>query len=183
MKAIEMRRWTREEYDRMIAAGVFAPGERLELVEGEILQMPPQGSSRFTAIRLVEDALRGAFGAAFEVRAQAPLAISPDSEPEPDIAVVPASARDYRNAHPATALLVVEVADSTLEYNRGRKGRLYARAGIGEYWIVNLIDSCVEAYRDPEQQGYRSSHRFTAADQISPLAAPEAKIAVAEILR
>ena len=182
MKAIEMRRWTREEYDKMIAAGVFSPGERLELVDGEILRMTPQGSTHFTAIRLAEEALRKAFGAGFEVRAQAPLALSPHSEPEPDIAVVRGNARDYRDAHPQTALLVVEIADSTLEYDRRRKASLYARAGIPEYWIVNLADPCVEVYRDPDQGSYSFSQRFLPGDRISPLAAPETKIAVADIL-
>ena len=182
MRAIQMRRWTRVEYDRMIAAGMFKPGERIELVDGEILQMTPQGSAHFTAIRLAEEILRSAFGTGFEVRAQAPLALSPNSEPEPDLAVVPGNAREYRDAHPETALLVVEVADSTLEYDRRRKGSLYALAGIREYWIVNLIDRCLEAYRDPGQGAYQSSRRLVAGDHIAPIAAPDRKTEISEII-
>jgi len=182
MKAIEMRRWTRDEYDRMIAAGLFAPGEQVELIDGEILQVTPQGSFHATAIRLTEDALRAAFGSAFDVRAQLPLALDPASEPEPDVVVVPGSPRDYREAHPTAALLVVEIADATLVHDRQRKGSLYARADIQEYWIVNLVDCCIEVYRDPLQGRYGSSRRYLPGDQITPLAAPESKISVADIL-
>jgi Uma2 family endonuclease len=182
MKAIEMRRWTRDEYERMIATGLFAPDERVELIDGEILQVTPQGSFHATAIRLTEDALRAAFGSAFEVRAQLPLALDPASEPEPDVAVVPGSPRDYREVHPTAALLVIEIADTTLVHDRQRKGSLYARAGIQEYWIINLVDRCVEVYRDPLQGRYGSSRRYLPGDHITPLVAPESKISVADIL-
>ncbi len=182
MKAIEIRRWTRSEYEKMIAAGLFAPGERVELIDGEILQMTPQGSFHATAVRLAEDALRTAFGLDFDVRAQMPLALGPASEPEPDVAVVPGSARDYREAHPATALLVVEVADSTLEYDRERKGTVYAAAGIADYWVVNLVDHWLEVYRDPREGQYLSTRRYLPGDHIAPLAVPASQIPVADIL-
>lgn len=182
MKAIEMRRWTRDEYDRMIAAGLFAPDERVELIDGEILQVPPQGSFHATAVQLIGEALRVAFGSGVHVRTQMPLALDPASEPEPDVAVVPGSPRDYREAHPASALVVVEVADKTLKYDRQRKRSLYARAGIREYWIVNLVDRCVEVYQDPLQGHYDSSRRCLPGDHITPLAAPDSKIPVADIL-
>lgn len=183
MKAIEMRRWTRAEYDKMIAAGMFAPGERVELIDGEIFQMTPQGSAHFTAIGLAEEALRKAFGAGFQVRVQGPLGITCTSEPQPDVAVVPGNAWDYWDAHPATALLLVEVSEATLEHDRQRKGSLYARAGIQDYWIVNLIDRCVEVYRQPHQGSYRSCQRFFVGDSLAPLAAPEAMVSVADIFR
>jgi len=182
MKAIEMRRWTRDEYERMIATGLFAPDERVELIDGEILQVTPQGSFHATAIQLAGDALRVAFGPGFHVRTQMPLALDPISEPEPDVAVVPGSPRDYREAHPTAALLVVEIADATLVHDRQRKGSLYARAGIQEYWIVNLVDRCVEVYRDPLLGHYDSSRRYLPGDHITPLVAPESKISVADIL-
>jgi Uma2 family endonuclease len=183
MKAIEMRRWTWKEYDKMIAAGMFAPGERVELVDGEILQMTPQGSVHATVIQLVYDAVRLAFGPAFSIRQQLPIAISQDSEPEPDLAVVMGNPLDYWHAHPATALLLVEVSDTTLEHDRRRKGSLYARVDIQDYWIVNLIDRCVEVYREPHKGSYRSCQRFFAGDRLAPLAAPEAMISVADIFR
>ena len=183
MRAIGMRRWTRDEYERLIAAGMFAHGERVELVDGEILQVTPQGSAHFTAVWLAEDAMRKSFAAGeFHVRGQAPLALKADSEPEPDVAVVRGTARDYRDAHPATALLVIEVSDTTLDHVGQRKGSLYARAGIQDYWIVNLVDRCVEVYREPDQGFFRYTQRFLAADCISPLAAPEARVLVADLL-
>jgi Uma2 family endonuclease len=151
MKAIEVRRWTREEYDRMIAAGVFAPGEKVELVDGEILSMTPQGTAHAAAICLVSTALESAFASGFFLRIQLPVATDALSEPEPDLSVVQGSPRDYLANHPSCPVLVVEVADSTLEYDRQRKARIYARAGVQDYWIVNLVDRCVEAYRSPDQ--------------------------------
>jgi Uma2 family endonuclease len=176
-----MRRWTREEYDKMIAAGIFASGDRVELVDGEILQMTPQGSVHATVIQLVHDALRLAFGPTFSIRQQLPIALAADSEPEPDLAVVLGNPLDYWDAHPATALLLVEISDTTLERDRQRKGSLYARAGVQDYWIVNLIDRCVEVYREPHQGAYQSCQRFLAGENVAPLAVPEAMIPVAGI--
>jgi Uma2 family endonuclease len=181
MKATEMRRWTREEYERMIAAGMFAPGERLELVDGEILQMPPQGSVHATVIQLMSDALRSAFGPAFSVRQQLPIGLAADSEPEPDLAVVAGTPRDYWDAHPRTAALLVEVSDATPEYDRRRKGSLYARAGVCDFWIVNLVERCIEVYREPHQASYGSCRRVFPGDRLEPLAAPGSNIQVADL--
>jgi len=163
----------------MVEAGVLAPGERAELIDGEVLAMPPQGSLHATAVRLAEEALRAAFGAGYDIRVQMPLALDPSSEPEPDVAVVRGSPRDYRDAHPTSALLVVEVADTTLGYDRDQKGSLYARAGVAEYWIVNLLDRRVEVCRDPTPESqarygwtYRNVRSYATGDQIAPLALP-----------
>jgi Uma2 family endonuclease len=182
MTAVELRRWSREEYDRMIAAGVFAPGEQVELIDGEILRMVPQGSVHFTAIVLAGEALRRVFGAGFHVRTQGPLALGLSSEPEPDVAVVRGAPRDYRDAHPDTSLLIVEVAGASIDYDRRRKASLYARAGIRDYWIVNLEDRCLEVYRDPDQGAYRSRQRFHAGDLVSPLAVSDAAVPVEGLL-
>ena len=189
MSTVLVRRWTRPEYERMVEAGVFPPGERAELIDGEVLQMTPQGSVHATAVRLAEDLLRIAFGPGHDVRVQMPLALDPSSEPEPDVAVVCGSPRDYRDAHPTSALLVVEVADTTLPYDRAQKGRVYARAGVAEYWIVNLSDRHVEVYRDPTSMpqaqygwSFRSVLHFASGDHIAPLAAPQGRVAVADLL-
>jgi len=182
MKAIGLRRWSRDEYDQMVATGIFAPGERVELIDGEILAVTPQGSAHATGIQLATDALRASIGSGVVVRAQLPLAADPHSEPEPDIAVVRGTPRDSCEAHPTSALLIVEIADATLDHDRQRKGSLYARAGIQEYWIVNLNDRCVEIYRDPGQGSYRFSCRRMPGETISPIAAPGKQIAVSDIL-
>src|SRR6266853_670905 len=132
------RRWSRAEYTMMAELGLF-DGQRVELVDGEIMQMPPQKNWHFVTIKLVEEALESAFGPGYWVRTQGPINLGATSEPEPDIAVVAGKPRDYR-AHPNAALLVVEVSDTTLAYDRGRKASLYASASIADYWIVNLID-------------------------------------------
>jgi Uma2 family endonuclease len=185
----QVRHWTREEYLRMAEAGIFAPGERVELIEGEIIAMTPQKSPHAAAIWLAQEALRLAFGTGFHVRSQLPLTLGPNSEPEPDAAVVRGTARDYVDSHPTKAILVVEVADTTLEFDRGRKAAMYARVGIPEYWIVNLPERVLEVYRDPDplpdrpaEHAYRSIRRLGPPDTVAPLSSPGAHVRVADLL-
>ena len=171
----------------MAEAGIFRPGERLELIEGEIVRMTPQGSVHATGIQLAQEALGTLFGAGFLVRVQMPLALGSVSEPEPDIAVVPGSPRDFRQTHPTMAALVVEVSDSTLAFDRQTKGHLYAEAGIPEYWIVNLNDGKLEVYREPTAPAtgtayYRETLTLGPSDAVSPLAVPGSSICVADLL-
>ena len=187
--AVQMRRWTRQEYDRMIEAGVLTPEDRVELIEGEILTMTPQGTAHFTAMSLAQEALRAAVGPAFHVRTQGALALGSASEPEPDIAIVGGKVRDYRDHHPASAVLVIEIADSSIVHDREDKGSLYARFGIPEYWIVNLPERVIEVYRDrePEERArfgwrYRRVERYSAGDIIVPATLPGARMAVADLL-
>jgi len=187
--AVQMRRWTRQEYDRMIEAGVLTPEDRVELIEGEILTMTPQGTAHFTAMSLAQEALRAAVGPAFHVRTQGALALGSASEPEPDIAIVGGKVRDYRDHHPASAVLVIEIADSSIVHDREDKGSLYARFGIPEYWIVNLVERLIEVYRNPEQDergrfgfGYRRVDRYLPGDAIAPQAFRGASIAVGDLL-
>ena len=149
--SVQLRRWTRREYDRMIDAGVLTPEDRVELIDGDIIAVTPQKSRHATAVSLAGTALRQAFGDDVHVRSQLPLALDRTSEPEPDIAVVAGSPRDYRDAHPSTALLIVEIADTSLEFDRTKKAALYARAGILDYWIVNLVDEVVEVHGNPQR--------------------------------
>jgi len=186
---LRQRRWTRVEYDRLIDAGVFQTGEPIELLGGLLVVAEPQGDAHFTAIRLAEDALRAAFGRGWEVRAQGLLALDAESEPEPDVAVVPGTARDYRAGHPTHAALVVEVAEWSLRGDRGDKGSLYARAGIADYWIVNLVDGVLEVFREPVPDPaatfgwrYQFVTRIGSEASVSPLAVPAAHIPVADLL-
>jgi Uma2 family endonuclease len=129
-----------------------------------------------------------ALGRSWRIRVQLPLALGPDSEPEPDVSVVRGTPRDAPSGHPTTAALVVEVADSSLRLDRGPKARVYARAGIADYWIVNLIDRVLEVHREPSgprpggQSAYAAVHTLDADAIIAPLAAPPARIAVADLL-
>jgi Uma2 family endonuclease len=112
---------------------VFAPDMLVLLIDGEILEMTPQSRAHAVATRAVEEALRAAFPTGYNIQVQMPLALDPAAEPEPDVAVVPGSFRDYLDAHPEHAVLIVEVADTSLEFDRTRKADLYARGRIPEY--------------------------------------------------
>ncbi len=180
--ATEFRRWTREEYERLVAEGFFQPEERLELVDGLIFEMSPHSPPHAVAIRLARRALERIFSEGFDVLVQMPLALDEDSEPEPDLAVVKGNdPRENLTSHPTTAVLVIEVADSSLHRDRD-KATLYARVGIPDYWIMNLRDRCLEIQRDPRNGIYRSRSVLRTGDTISPLARPDVAIAVADLL-
>ena len=182
------RRFTRAEYYEMERLGWFT-GQRVELIAGEIVQMPALNPPHSCATKNTEKTLEAAFGPGFHARVQQPLTLPDDSEPEPDVAVVPGQSRDYLTAHPTTSPLVVEVSESTLRYDQDTKGSLYASAGLPEYWIVNLVDRQLEVYRKPipdtnEPHGfvYDDVTFLGPADFVTPLALPQAKIAVADLL-
>lgn len=175
-------RFSRTQYDRMVDAGVFGTDDRLELLDGEIIDMAPQKCRHATAVTLVADALRAIFGPGFTVRVQLPINLDDRSAPEPDVAVVPGKPRDYRDAHPTRALLICEVADTTLAYDRGRKLAAYARAGIAEYWILDLTGETLEACRRPESGGYTDRRVMPADGQVTPLAVSAQNILVRELL-
>ena len=176
------RHWSREAYDHAVDAGILGPDDRIELIEGQLLTMAAQGSRHAATVDSVGEILRGVFGDGCRVRLQCPLAMGDDSEPEPDLAVVPGRAFDYLDAHPTTALLVVEVSDDLLRRDRTVKQRLYARHGIPEYWIIALPEARVEVYREPSEAGYRTVLVRHAGDTLAPLARPAEAIAVSDLL-
>jgi Uma2 family endonuclease len=183
------RRFSRAEYERMIELGLFQPGEAVELIGGELMVAEPQGAAHYTAIQKTARALAAAFGPGWDVRTQGPIGLDDDSEPEPDVAVVPGSVDDYGSAHPSRPVLTVEVAESSLAVDRLHKGSLYARAGLRDYWVLNLIDRALEVYRDPAPDSaapfgwrYARSEVLDASAHVVPLAAPGASIAVAPLL-
>ena len=185
----QVHQWTRDEYYKMAEAGLFE-GKHVELIEGRVMEMSPAGSPHRTAVVLAGEAIRGVFfGAHAFVQTQSPIDLGDLSEPEPDIAVVRGDVRDYSQAHPRTALLIVEVSESSLDYDRTEKASLYAAAGIPDYWVLNLRDRRLEVRRDPvpdETQlygfRYRSVTILNAGDFVSPLAAPGASIAIVDLL-
>lgn len=186
---VKTRRWQRVEYDRLIETGFFHQGDPIELVGGQLIVAEPQGSRHFAAVQAMEEALRRAFGPGWQVRGQGPLALDDESEPEPDVAVVSGSFRDYVDTHPSRPALVVEISDSSLALDRDHKGSLYARAGLADYWIVNLLDQTLEVYRDPGPDPtasfgwrYRSVDVLRGEAVASPLALPGAGIRVRDVL-
>ena len=183
------RGWTGEEYDRLTQAGFLGAEERLELIEGAIVPKMSQNPPHSTLLYLATLLLQRIFGEGFLVRAQMPLQLGDSSRPEPDIAVVVGAPRDYLAAHPDTAVLVVEISDSTLAADREVKAGLYARAGIAEYWIVNVVSQVLEVRRAPvadaaEPLGwtYGETRRLTPGQSIAPLAAPNDEVQVSDLL-
>jgi Uma2 family endonuclease len=189
MSDYETRRFSRIEYEKMIDLGVFQPGEALELLGGHLIVAEPQGAAHYTAVVKTARALQVAFGAAWYVRSQGPIGLDDESEPEPDVAVVPGTVEDYGRAHPSRAALIVEVAETSLAVDRQYKGSLYARAGVPDYWILNLVDRVLEVYREPlADSAAEFGWRYTRSDTlgptagVTPLAASAANVLVSQLL-
>ena len=183
-------RWTREQFYQMLDLGWFID-QRVELIDGEVIDMPSQKNFHALGITFTEDALRQVFGPNYWVRVQMTLDLPSVSSPDPDLAVVAGAPRTHAvsNINPTTALLIVEVSETTLWYDRNRKSHLYAAAGIADYWVLNLVHRQLEVYRDPvadasQPFGFRYASRtdLVPQDQASPLAAPQAQILVADLL-
>jgi Uma2 family endonuclease len=186
-----LRRMTREEFHRAAETGVYDPSERLELIHGEVYEkLSPQSPRHYNAIQAASESLAEAFGIGYHVRQQGPIGIGDHSEPEPDIAVVKGSWRDFPDdPTPADVVLIVEVSDSTLSADRGKKAALYAEAAIADYWILNLPARRLEVYRDPAAIpdspfgfGYKTIRVFLEEEAASPLAATNAVIKVSDLL-
>lgn len=181
------RRWTRAEYYRLGEVGFFED-ERVELLDGEIWTLPLQKTPHFSATRRAADALEDAFGDGFGIRPQALMTLDDGTEPEPDVLVVPGSRLDYEDHHPipSEVSLLVEVSDSTLAKDRGRKVEDYARVGTPDYWIVNLVDRPLEVHRDPgalpNGHGYKLRRVLLEGEAAAPLLAPGRPIPVTDLL-
>jgi Uma2 family endonuclease len=185
---VRPRRFSKAEYYRLGELGFFR-GQRVELIEGHIMVLSPQNAPHTFSVDQVAFLLEQAFGPSYWVRRQYPLDLGQTTEPEPDVSVVVGTRRQYTQAHPTTAELIVEVSDTTLAYDRHRKGSLYARAGIADYWVVNLRARHVEVYRVPIPDALRVyGHRYSSRTDllpgatVSPLALPQAAIPVADLL-
>ena len=185
---LTVRRWKRIEYDRLVDLGAFE-GEPLELIGGQLIVSEPKGAYHSSAVTAVDYALRAALPSGWIVRNQQPVSLDEESEPEPDLVVVAGRPGDYRDAHPERPALAVEVAHSSLYFDREHKGSLYARAGIEDYWIVNLVDRVLEIYRDPIPDPsaiygwrYRSVTTLAPPAVASPRAFATSRIAVADLL-
>ena len=183
--------WTLEDYEQLIALGLLE-GKHVELMQGEILTMAPMGEPHALTIIHLTEAFLPHFNTRtdYHLRAQMPLALPAlTCEPEPDIALVPLDTPTNEAGRPTSASLIVEVAESSLTYDRDRKGPLYAAAGIQDYWLINLPERCLEVYRQPVPDaasfsGWRYQERqvLREGEAASPLIAPEVMIAVAELL-
>ena len=183
MTLAKVRLWTVDEYHRMIAVGVLAPEERVELIEGQIIPMaaknPPYAATNLCAA----DHLRQVLTGQAVVRIQDPIQLSKYSEPEPDIAIVQLDSRKYIDHHPAPTeiFLLIEVADTTLAFDCGQKADLYAKAGIADYWILDVNDRQVYVLRAPTPEGYHQETVFSSGSVLFPLAFPEVEVSLQQI--
>ena len=183
------RLWTRADYHKAGELGFFGMEERLELINGEVWKkVSPQSVPHSSATVLTGEALRSAFGANFHVREEKPIVLNDLTEPEPDVVVVRGTARQLMG-HPtvANAVLVMEVSETTLKFDQTYKAEAYARSGIPDYWVLNQRARQLEVRRQPGllgdgQWGYRSLQIVSDSGQVSPLAAPNVVINVADLL-
>lgn len=178
-------RMTRERYFRLAEEGLLADDDRVELLEGVVVAMPPQGPPHAGVIRRITDWMVKLLGDRALVQVQLPLNLSAFSVPEPDIAVVPRRESFYDDAHPTTSLLVIEVADRSLPQDRLTKGPIYAAAGIPQYLIVNLRQRCVEVNRLPDRatRQYRETRIARRGEHIALDAIPGIELPVDDLLR
>ena len=179
------KRWiTSDEYERIGEAGVFPPDARLELVEGEIYKMSPIGSPHAACVKFLSDLMHSLFAGKLIVSVQDPIRLNDFSEPQPDLALLRRRGDFYRGAHPmpADVLLVVEVADTTVETDRKVKLPLYARAGIQEAWIINIPDQQIEIYTDPAGDSYRIAVQTVRGERAQSLTLKELSVGVDELL-
>ena len=172
--------WTCAEFHRLGDQGVFE-GRGAMLIDGVILEEGPMNPPHAVTLGLVREALRTAFGSGWRIRGRSPLVLGQDTDPEPDFAVMAGTARGS-SGHPTTADLVVEVADSSLDFDTNEKRLLYARAGIREYWVVDINGRRLLAYRDSQSGDYATQQALGPADAVSPLAVPTASVRVADLL-
>jgi len=177
-------RFTVEEYDRMAQSGVLSEDDRVELIDGEIVEMSPIGSRHAACVKRLNRLFSQGVGQRAVVSVQDPIHLGRHSEPQPDIILLRPHPDFYAADHPspADALLVVEVAEASSEYDREVKVPLYARAGIPEVWVVDLGRRTVEVYRTPSPQGYTGVQRVWADQSLSPMEFPDLIVAVDDIL-
>ncbi|OHC69961.1 MAG: hypothetical protein A3H93_04610 [Rhodocyclales bacterium RIFCSPLOWO2_02_FULL_63_24] len=175
-------RWSVDEYHQMAQAGLLDETDRVELIEGELIDMAPIGSKHAFRVDRFARALQLAVGKTLLVRVQNPVLLGERSEPQPDIAVV--KDKSYAESHPCVedVLLIVEVSDTTLAYDRGVKLSLYARHGIPEVWLLDVNADELTVYREPAEGQYRLLRKPTATEAVSPILVPEVTIALTEVL-
>ena len=182
--ARESRKFTVAEYIRMAETGILDCQERVELIDGEVLTMPPMGPEHFSGIMRHTRVFGRLAGDRFALLVQSPLWLDEYFAPEPDLALLKFRADDYWGLRPGPAdtLLAIEVAKSSLQYDREVKAHIYGRAGIPETWVLNLPEDCLERFTEPGPQGYARHEILRRGDKVSPIALPDLELAVDELL-
>jgi Uma2 family endonuclease len=175
---------TADEFEQMGRAGIFHPDARLELLEGEIYQMSPIGSPHAACVKFLSSLLNRLFNGKLLVSVQDPVRLHDFSEPQPDIALLRWRDDYYRNAHPTPedVLLIIEVADSTVETDRSYKMPLYARAGIPEAWLVNLPEERIELFAEPAGGDYQINRIFSRGEELQSHGLADLRVGVSDVL-
>jgi Uma2 family endonuclease len=175
---LTIRRLRRAEYDHLVALGVFED-ERIELIEGELVTMSPNNPEHASPVQILNEILLPALLGRATIRIQLPIIAVRESEPEPDVAIVPLG--EYRQAHPDRAHCVIEVAHSSLSKDRNIKAPLYAASGFREYWLVNVPERVIEVFRTPGAEHYESRERYTLGQSVALEAFPDVQVEVARL--
>lgn len=181
---LQLRLWTVEEYHRMAEAGIFGAEERVELLEGKIVWMIAKGTAHTSAVGRTYKLLEKRIGNRAWISIQDPVKLNERSEPEPDVAVVKIDPLDYADHHPTPSevYLIIEVADSSLKLDCETKGKAYAKAGISDYWVLDVVNRQLHVFRQPAEDGYESEEILSEEQTISPLEFPDLQIGVFEML-
>jgi Uma2 family endonuclease len=172
-----------EDYYKMGEAGILGEDSRVELIEGELIDMAPIGSRHVRAVNILTELLVPQARGVAVVSVQNPVSLPPDNGPQPDIALLKPRADDYGDSLPTAqdVLLIIEVADTTAKYDREVKAALYARHGVQEFWLVDLQEKAVEIYQEPGSKGYRKLLRPESVETISPVSLPDVHVPLGEI--
>lgn len=181
--AASRRLFTRREYHRMGEAGILKPTDRVELIRGEILEMLPIGRRHVAFVNNFNQLLAVGLAGRAIVSVQNPVVLADDTEPQPDLSLLRQRPVPYkeREPHAEDVLLLIEVAETSLGYDRSTKLRLYAEAGIPEYWVVDCVAESIEVHRTPGAEGYRDVTRVTGAATIALQAFPDVTLATGEV--
>ena len=183
--ATDLRALTVADYHRMVAAGILAADERVELIAGQLYQMAAKGTAHSAAVTRIDRVLSQRLAGLALLRFQDPIQLNEFSEPEPDVAVVNLDPADYEDHHPTPGevFLLIEVADSTLRRDRDLKVPIYGAAGIPDYWILDVQTKTLLVFRQPNAEGYAVKETLSITDTISPLAFPDCAIAIRHFLQ
>jgi Uma2 family endonuclease len=175
--------WTRETYHQAVGMGLFGVSPKIELIRGVIYLKTPMSRPHATAVSKSQNIITHTMGEGYYILCQLPIGLSTDGEPEPDITITRGAPDDYTE-HPTEhdVLLVMEISDSTLTFDRGLKSEVYAEAGIAEYWILDINARTLEVRREPHGTIYRSTHLYDNTQRVAPLTKPGVQISVAALL-
>ncbi len=182
--ALPIHRFTIDEYYHLAEAGILHEDDNVELIEGRIIDMTPIGSKHASCVKRIIELLTDRLQKRATIGVQDPIDLNEQTEPEPDITILKKRSDFYAEHHPRPedVLLIIEVADSSINYDRSIKIPLYAKSGIQEVWLINLIENIIEVYQNPSQIGYKICKKVYKEDTISPLCFSDINIKASEIV-